>query len=437
MPGVPKSLGCNTCRRQKKGCDLAKPACGRCTRLGIHCTGVGVKRFKFQTVDTPTPPPSNESTHVVAGWVHILGIHDIRYDVRTFGGTYLQELPRRMGSSRAMDASISALVASYNAVHLKTSKVEALARYGDALASLRRGLHDSQPIASKIYTIYNIYVCQEWVDRKQKHMEKHREMLAMLLREAVYQNKLSEIPPSYIYGLCQFIVYESMMNARVKLEGWFWEAIRTAAPLRPQQFREGAFTSTDTMTHAEMSVYLREPKRYLYQLQRIYSRLQLEKPMLQRSLRQLAGDPSLATATIYNRYQLGYAVLLAVGSVLNRVLRVFAPPSELVIESHDFTDEAILLARQCTIHRPFGTAFVPEFFKAVWATSYDRHRCDELETLILEYQQDFPGTDYMAEARWAMDNFDTMEMSQTVVIPSEADEHSMEKLAANGGCTIL
>jgi hemerythrin-like domain-containing protein len=37
-------------------------------------------------------------------------------------------------------------------------------------------------------------------------MEKHREMLAMLLREAVYQNKLSEIPPSYIYGLCQFIV---------------------------------------------------------------------------------------------------------------------------------------------------------------------------------------------------------------------------------------
>ncbi|KAM7185206.1 hypothetical protein V8F33_012549 [Rhypophila sp. PSN 637] len=40
MVGVPgRSKACNTCRRRKKGCDLARPACGQCRRAGIECTG--------------------------------------------------------------------------------------------------------------------------------------------------------------------------------------------------------------------------------------------------------------------------------------------------------------------------------------------------------------------------------------------------------------
>ncbi|KAK4208330.1 c6 zinc finger domain protein [Rhypophila decipiens] len=40
MVGVPgRSKGCNTCRRRKKGCDLARPACGQCRRAGIECAG--------------------------------------------------------------------------------------------------------------------------------------------------------------------------------------------------------------------------------------------------------------------------------------------------------------------------------------------------------------------------------------------------------------
>ncbi len=40
MVGVAgKSKGCNTCRKRKKGCDLARPACGQCVKGGKICGG--------------------------------------------------------------------------------------------------------------------------------------------------------------------------------------------------------------------------------------------------------------------------------------------------------------------------------------------------------------------------------------------------------------
>ncbi|MCJ1395273.1 hypothetical protein MMC18_008157 [Xylographa bjoerkii] len=39
MVGVPTSKGCQNCRSRKKGCDLARPACGRCLKLGLTCSG--------------------------------------------------------------------------------------------------------------------------------------------------------------------------------------------------------------------------------------------------------------------------------------------------------------------------------------------------------------------------------------------------------------
>lgn len=48
MPGVPSSLACDACRKQKKKCDQRKPKCSRCARLQITCAGNGVRRYKFK-----------------------------------------------------------------------------------------------------------------------------------------------------------------------------------------------------------------------------------------------------------------------------------------------------------------------------------------------------------------------------------------------------
>jgi hypothetical protein len=53
MVNVGPSKGCNTCRQRKVKCDLTRPTCCRCSRLGIECAGYTRRkhaiRFKDQT----------------------------------------------------------------------------------------------------------------------------------------------------------------------------------------------------------------------------------------------------------------------------------------------------------------------------------------------------------------------------------------------------
>ncbi|KAL7935144.1 hypothetical protein V8C35DRAFT_279598 [Trichoderma chlorosporum] len=53
MVGVPgKSQACSTCRKRKKRCDLQRPACGSCIRLGLDCGGY--TRSRIWINQTPT-----------------------------------------------------------------------------------------------------------------------------------------------------------------------------------------------------------------------------------------------------------------------------------------------------------------------------------------------------------------------------------------------
>jgi len=38
MVGVRSSRGCKVCRRKKRGCDLSRPTCGQCQKIGAKCT---------------------------------------------------------------------------------------------------------------------------------------------------------------------------------------------------------------------------------------------------------------------------------------------------------------------------------------------------------------------------------------------------------------
>ncbi|KAK0613528.1 hypothetical protein B0T14DRAFT_437169 [Immersiella caudata] len=59
MVGVPgRSKGCHACRRRKKGCDLARPHCGRCRQAGIECDGYERERIFVHTDPAPTKGPS-------------------------------------------------------------------------------------------------------------------------------------------------------------------------------------------------------------------------------------------------------------------------------------------------------------------------------------------------------------------------------------------
>lgn len=212
MPGVPKSRGCEACRKQHKNvslvirphgkysiaimltnlhlqCDQRQPSCSRCARLNVKCSGAGVQRFVFignagpqdkekekqpkhagrrtskkarvQTLNEISP---NIQESMTALMVHKLSVKDIRYDVGWAFGTFVSDIPKRLGRSVALDSATRAFVLSLPpSPHTRRQPgSDALENFTAALKATRLAL--AHPTESKsidtLCAAYLLLICQ-------------------------------------------------------------------------------------------------------------------------------------------------------------------------------------------------------------------------------------------------------------------------------------
>ena len=105
--------------------------------------------------------PSNETTIAASAFISTLEVTDVRYDLAWYGG-FLKDIPRRLGTNDALDASVSALTSASSTLHTRQRSVEMLARYVHALKTLRVCLDDpvKARTANTLCAIYLIMICQ-------------------------------------------------------------------------------------------------------------------------------------------------------------------------------------------------------------------------------------------------------------------------------------
>lgn len=105
--------------------------------------------------------PSNETTRLTEEFVSILDVRDLRYSLATYG-LFLFDTPRRMGVSKALDASVKALITSYPTLHNRQQSLESLSNWVRALNALRCALKDPKQATSMetLCAIYFVYICQ-------------------------------------------------------------------------------------------------------------------------------------------------------------------------------------------------------------------------------------------------------------------------------------
>lgn len=86
---------------------------------------------------------------------------DPRFDLACYG-TFLSELPKRLGTHDALDASASALICAYPAVYNRQPTCEALTKYGKALQVLRLSLETprSENVVEVLCAVYFLLICQ-------------------------------------------------------------------------------------------------------------------------------------------------------------------------------------------------------------------------------------------------------------------------------------
>lgn len=104
---------------------------------------------------------SNKTTTVTGAFISVLEVKDTRYDIGVYGN-FLAEIPRRLVTSAALDASVSAIAASYVSMYSGEKSVETLERYGKGLKALRVALNDPKEAnsANTICAFYLMMICR-------------------------------------------------------------------------------------------------------------------------------------------------------------------------------------------------------------------------------------------------------------------------------------
>ncbi|KAH7311050.1 hypothetical protein BKA65DRAFT_441444 [Rhexocercosporidium sp. MPI-PUGE-AT-0058] len=418
MPGVPSGRGCEACRKQKKKCDQAKPKCSRCTRLEIDCIGCGQRRFKFVdesqsqlVVCKPKSPtrsprpnipayeriswsPSNESTMIMGAFCSALQITDVRYDLGVYG-TFIKDIPRRIGTSVALDASVRAMTSTYSAVHTRSKTVDALEHYVDALEILRNTLSnpDEAGSANTLCAMYLLMVCQGWVGEKDD-CTSHGQAFAYLLSTVKPEDFQTEFEDELFMALCVPVIVESIARPEIQLHPWLERLTKARDDACPME-------SLKLRNMGMISEFINHPEAHLVEMQFIYQSMGEDLAKIQGYLTKIveAGDPDRRA---HSRYQTVYGIQLSFALLLNVLLRSFSGNNFLGMlkECTALVNETIALAEDARQYRPLGSSGAPTTLVCAWAATTDLAQRRRAEELMDEYQADFEIANWRQIAVW-------------------------------------
>ncbi|TGO22442.1 hypothetical protein BPAE_0168g00130 [Botrytis paeoniae] len=416
MPGVPSGRGCEACRKQKKKCDQVQPSCSRCIRLSIPCIGSGIRRYKFisGSIDSTVTPsstttnhnnhalhttrkqilrmPGNRTISVAGSFISVLEVKDIRYDIGVYG-TFLTEIPKRLGSSAALDASVNAISTSYTSIYSRTKPVEALESYGRGLKALRIALNDPKEAteANTICAFYLMMICQTWMAHGDDNAN-HGEILIYLLNAAAAQHWQGTFEAELLVTLCVPLIMEGIRNPRVK-----WTPI--IGKLTEARDNAIGIESLKLQTLAKVPEYLGYPEEYLPEIKSTYAQMKIDLSTMRTSLDKLCQAPR--TRTLHSRFQVAYSLILSFANLLNSLLRVLSEDhTSLIPESVCYVEETIVLAVDALEYRPLGSSAMPLVLTTAWVSTSDISRRFRIEKLLIEYQSDFAIMNWMEVALW-------------------------------------
>ncbi|KAH7196413.1 uncharacterized protein B0J16DRAFT_408146 [Fusarium flagelliforme] len=359
MAGVPTAKGCDACLRSNKTSMFALYKAQN-TIKNPNTTAV------TRTNTAPAAALSNERTLITGNLVHILNLNDPAYEISTYG-SFVVDLPRHVGSSKALDAAISAFVEGFGTMRNKTApKVKALDRYVDALGTLREAISEPKQANSldNMCAIYLIAICQEWLGNCYDNA-KHYQVLGNLLENAVQNPSFDPSARPFMHTIFAVVVLESFTNPKVQLGPWFWQAFSLLSEgSRPLKSGDGtSFASLDIGTMGEMSCFIRDPDKYLYQIRCTYALIQMEQPRLIEAVGAAVAKARKSGSTAQERrlgirFHTANAAMLTMASILNRIIRSYDDDPVLLEEAKGYVDDIIVLGQDASSNRPIAASAV-------------------------------------------------------------------------------
>jgi hypothetical protein len=135
---------------------------------------------------TLCPGPSNELTDLTNAFVQtIKRSTDLRYNMWWTFGTFLDEVPRRLGSNEALDRAVDAVTTAHgDFCTRRDTSVDALTKYSQALRILRVYLDDRVHAQSSdtLCAVMILLICQMFLGPSKQCWSGHAEGAALILK---------------------------------------------------------------------------------------------------------------------------------------------------------------------------------------------------------------------------------------------------------------
>ncbi|KKK21013.1 hypothetical protein ARAM_005093 [Aspergillus rambellii] len=426
MPGVPSGRGCNACRKQKKKCDEAKPACSRCLRRGFECVGAGEQRYKFKEeygtnigrkrAPPPRPKqelqkgqgqvvfvaPSNAVTLLAQALVAtIRPATDLRYNLMWAYGDYLTLVPAHLGFNEALDAAVDALVTTHATFSSrKEVTVASLMKYSRALSALRGCLDNPRKAGtSETLCAVSLLLLVQVSVPIALWFWRHAEGAVKILKARKSCAPRDEFERALLLSLRGPVLFEGLVNPNIQLTADEWKdmvenELDSTAPegliLRCLSRVPDILRRARNNPNGQAGILsLQTEMKALYSTVREVCD-QFRDRLLEIETPGGSNGHTLTPGMFHAHYQRMYGLVVTIALYMNYMLIALGTNDRHLKPDGTFlATEMLNIAENAIIYRPFGSGYVPLGLMAGWVAIDNKPLRTLIERSIADYQQDF------------------------------------------------
>ncbi|KAL8999564.1 MAG: hypothetical protein Q9169_001653 [Polycauliona sp. 2 TL-2023] len=354
-------------------------------------------------IPTPSKAISNGSSRLASVFVGRIsqGV-DIRFQLPWNFGDYLNELPRRLGVSEALDAAVDTLAtahAFFCAGNLKPGP-HVLAKHAYSLAVLRRDLNDvvKARTPETLAAIMVISISQVFVDPSQGDACTHTNGATRLLTSRGFAEPRDDFERQLLLTLRGSVVFEALLADTIHLTSRDWKILNATTPEFIRKYLDGQWFTCianlpDLIQRSQAALIMHEaPSLHLLPLELEARALHENLKPIHTRLRERNEKydknsvPAAISNHLHTHYRRSLAMALGVGILLNCVLSGLEGTSTTVCEeSASWSDEIVDIAELCKIYRPLGSMSMLVALRMAWAGAASLESKERIETILEEY----------------------------------------------------
>ncbi|KAI9146944.1 hypothetical protein HJFPF1_12973 [Paramyrothecium foliicola] len=315
----------------------------------------------------------------------MLEVHDMRYDVSSYGN-FMRQLPPRANSNEALVAAMDALTSVFSRPSSQVNSVDQRRKYGHALRELRICLGTPKK-AITVETLCAVYLLMlvQVIGMLDTGAMGHEEGLVTLLNVMAQRGFKEGFETEATAVIAVSLLYSSMINDKIQLGPILQkfetngEALKrnfaSSTQSKESQMIRRGFGSLSVSNITLMPELLKQPEIYYDTIRSLHKLAMEDREILCETLCQLRGTddaPESSRGRLRRDYQASYGMASAVAVTLNQILQSFDPRDETLVQQAAFIVESVLVvAEEASEFRPFGSSCMAGPLAMCWGATND------------------------------------------------------------------